>query len=99
MQHPALADVFGYDRRIDTDRSILTRNLAKEAPKGAPHRVVHRPDGHIVLVQYESVVAQAESHLDTFIELYGQMGYPSVEGRIVWLANEPTVERIVWQGV
>ncbi|MEZ0610391.1 UvrD-helicase domain-containing protein [Fibrella sp. WM1] len=94
VAHPDLTDAFGYDRRIDTDRSILTRNLAKEVLKGAPHRVVHRPDGHIVLIQYESVVGPSESHLETFIELYRQMGYPRVEGRIVWLANEPTVERI-----
>jgi ATP-dependent helicase/nuclease subunit A len=90
VTHPALADAFGYDRRIDTDRSILTRNAAK----GAPHRVVHRPDGCIVLMQYESVVGPSESHLETFIDLYHQMGYPQVEARIVWLANEPRVEHV-----
>lgn len=95
VAHPDLADAFGYDRRIDTDRSILTRNLAKEALKGAPHRVVHRPDGGLVLIQYESVVGPSESHLDRFIDLYQQMGYSQVEGRIVWLANEPVVEPIL----
>ncbi|MEZ0486280.1 UvrD-helicase domain-containing protein [Fibrella aquatica] len=90
VSHERLTDVFGYDRRIDTDRSILTRNQAK----GAPHRVVHQPDGGVILVQYESVGAKTESYLPTFIDLYKEMGYPTVEGRIVWLGNVPRVERI-----
>ncbi|MBO0938505.1 UvrD-helicase domain-containing protein [Fibrella sp. HMF5335] len=85
--HPDLADVFGYDRRIDTDRGILS----KRPVQGAPHRVVHRPDGHIVLVQYGSPTEQTDTWLVTFVELYRQMGYDSVEGRVVWLGNEPTV--------
>lgn len=91
VTHPDLTDVFGYDRRIDTDRSILTR----QAATGAPHRVVHRPDGSLVLIQYESVDGSSESHLGTFIDLYKEMGYPVVEGRIVWLSNVPRVEPIL----
>ena len=55
--HPDLADVFGYDRRIDTDRGILS----KRPVQGAPHRVVHCPDGHVVLVQYGNPAEQTES--------------------------------------
>ncbi|MBO0933698.1 UvrD-helicase domain-containing protein [Fibrella aquatilis] len=87
VRHPALTDVFGYDRRIDTDRGILS----KRPVQGAPHRVVHRPDGHVVLIQYGSPAEQTESWLVTFVDLYRQMGYDSVEGRVVWLGNEPTV--------
>lgn len=90
VNHPDLTDVFGYDRRIDTDRSILTQKQAK----GAPHRVVHRPDGGIILVQYQSLGDQTESYLPTFIELYKEMGYLTVEGRIVWLGNVPGVDRL-----
>jgi len=90
VTHSDLLDVFGYDRRIDTDRNILTQKQAK----GAPHRVVHQPDGGVVLVQYESQTEQAESYLSTFINLYKEMGYPTVEGRIVWLGNVPVVERL-----
>ena len=86
--HADLADAFGYDRRIDTDRRILTKNLAK----GAPHRVVHQPNGGVVLVQYESQDEQNQSYLATFIDLYKEMGYPTVEGRIVWLGNVPGVD-------
>ena len=85
--HPDLADVFGYDRRIDTDRGILS----KRPVQGAPHRVVHCPDGHVVLVQYGNPAEQTESWLVTFVDLYRQMGYDSVEGRVVWLGNEPSV--------
>ncbi len=88
--HADLTDVFGYDRRIDTDRSILTQKQAK----GAPHRVVHRPGGGVILVQYQSQRDQTESYLPTFVDLYKEMGYPTVEGRIVWLGNVPTVERL-----
>ena len=87
VRHPDLADVFGYDRRIDTDRGILS----KRPIQGAPHRVVHRPDGHVVLVQYGNPAEQTETWLVTFIDLYRQMGYDSVEGRVVWLGNEPSV--------
>ena len=94
ITHPDLNDVFGYDRRIDTDRTILARKQAK----GAPHRVVHCPDGRVLLVQYESLpdagAQKPESYLPAFISLYTEMGYPRVEGRVVWLGNVPVVERL-----
>ncbi|MEZ0538816.1 UvrD-helicase domain-containing protein [Fibrella arboris] len=90
INHPQLADVFGYDRRIDTDRSILTQKQAK----GAPHRVVHRPGGGVILVQYASLGEQPESYLPTFIGLYKEMGYSTVEGLIVWLGNVPSINRL-----
>ncbi|SOD81608.1 UvrD-helicase domain-containing protein [Spirosoma fluviale] len=57
VSHPALATLFDSNLRIDTDRSILSNKRVH----GAPHRVVHFPDGHIVLVQYESRVGSPEA--------------------------------------
>ena len=56
VSHPALVRLFDSTLRIDTDRSILS----SKRMHGAPHRVVHYPDGHIVLVQYESVPVVSE---------------------------------------
>ncbi|GAB3013458.1 UvrD-helicase domain-containing protein [Spirosoma pulveris] len=53
VSHPALAVLFDSTLRIDTDRSILSNKRVH----GAPNRVVHFPDGRIVLVQYESKVS------------------------------------------
>ncbi|RYC69578.1 UvrD-helicase domain-containing protein [Spirosoma sordidisoli] len=100
VSHPALASLFDSTLRIDTDRSILS----SKRMHGAPHRVVHYPDGHIVLVQYESAPGPASSSavipdadpavtssLLYFSRLYREMGFPEVEGRLVILADEPTV--------
>ncbi|WP_405512504.1 3'-5' exonuclease [Spirosoma sp. KNUC1025] len=97
IEHPTLSTLFDASLRIDTDRSILSRRRMH----GAPHRVVHYPDGHIVLVQYESVpTADAPddySPVDSlryFTNLYRDMGYPEVEGRLVYLAAEPQVVKV-----
>lgn len=96
--HPALSALFDPALRIDTDRSILSRRRVH----GAPHRVVHYPDGSIVLVQYESVSVTTSSEdysptdsLRYFTNLYRDMGYPEVEGRLVYLADELEVVRVV----
>ena len=97
VSHPALSALFDPTLRIDTDRSILSSRRMH----GAPHRVVHYPDGAIVLVQYESIqVMEAPddysplNSLRYFTNLYRDMGYPEVEGRLVYLANEPEVVRV-----
>ncbi|WP_420149711.1 UvrD-helicase domain-containing protein [Spirosoma sp.] len=97
IRHPALSSLFDATLRIDTDRSILSRRRMH----GAPHRVVHYPEGNIVLVQYESVAtadsSEAYSPIDSlryFTNLYREMGYPEVEGRLVYLTNEPQVVRV-----
>ncbi len=94
--HPALSSLFDSTLRIDTDRSILS----SKRMHGAPHRVVHYPDGHIILVQYESVSASAQlpSPIDSlryFTNLYRDMGFSEVEGRVVYLSSEPEVVRVV----
>jgi ATP-dependent helicase/nuclease subunit A len=85
--HPDLRDVFDASLRIDTDRSILHRNQRN----AAPHRVVHRADGSVVLVQYESADAPTDAPdaktLRYFVGLYHSMGYPLVEGRLVFLSD------------
>ncbi len=89
VMHPDLLDVFDAKLRIDTDRSVLSRQQLH----GAPHRVVHRPDD-LVLVQYASVPSIADkdaSSLRYFVDLYRQMGYGQVEGRLVYLAEKPYV--------
>jgi ATP-dependent exoDNAse (exonuclease V) beta subunit len=102
VTHPALAPLFDATLRIDTDRTILSRKRIY----GAPHRVVYYPDGHIVLVQYESVVSESpevmasQTHnpvdsLKYFTNLYREMGFPEVEGRLVYLADEPRVVKVV----
>ena len=102
VSHPSLASLFDPALRIDTDRSILS----SKRMHGAPHRVVYYPDGRLVLVQYESVPAsspKAESaqssnpadSLRYFTNLYRDMGYPEVEGRLVYLADELEVVRVV----
>ncbi|MBD2755231.1 UvrD-helicase domain-containing protein [Spirosoma validum] len=95
--HPALISLFDPTLRIDTDRSILSRRRMH----GAPHRVVHHPDGSIVLVQYESVSIAESSEgyspidaLRYFTNLYRDMGYPEVEGKLVYLADEPEVVQV-----
>ena len=98
VEHPDLYHLFDPTLRVDTDRSILSNNKLM----GAPHRVVHFPDGRVVLVQYESVTA-AETQPETdptasltyFTRLYRDMGFPNVEGRLVWLAAEPIVVSVV----
>ncbi|GAB2557588.1 UvrD-helicase domain-containing protein [Spirosoma areae] len=99
VRHPALAALFDSSLRIDTDRSILS----SKRMHGAPHRVVYYPDGRIVLVQYESVtvsttdspVSDPVSSLRYFTNLYREMGFPEVEGRLVYLAEEPQVVKVV----
>jgi ATP-dependent exoDNAse (exonuclease V) beta subunit len=97
VYHPALTDLFNPTLRIDTDRNILSRKRMH----GAPHRVVHYPDGHVVLVQYESVASaegtNSSSPVDSlkyFTSLYRDMGFPEVEGRLVYLAESPEVVRV-----
>ncbi|GAB4018320.1 UvrD-helicase domain-containing protein [Spirosoma koreense] len=97
VEHPALAMLFDPALRIDTDRSILSRKRMH----GAPHRVVHRSDGTIILVQYESVADPETTTnyspvdaLRYFTNLYREMGYPEVEGRLVYLADTPEVVRV-----
>lgn len=98
VTHPALATLFDPSLRIDTDRSILS----SKRMHGAPHRVVHYPDGSVVLVQYESIPVAGASPtsapvdaLRYFTSLYRDMGFPEVEGRLVYLADEPEVVRVV----
>ena len=99
VQHPTLIPLFDPALRIDTDRSILSRKRIH----GAPHRVVHYPQGNIVLVQYESVplavpvsppLADASDSLKYFNNLYREMGYHEVEGYLVYLTDEPDVVRV-----
>ncbi|MVM33564.1 AAA family ATPase [Spirosoma sp. HMF4905] len=97
VSHPDLATLFDATLRIDTDRTILS----SKRMHGAPHRVVHFPDGHIVLVQYESMpgieAPRKGNPIDTlryFTNLYRDMGYPEVEGRLVYLADVPQVVRV-----
>lgn len=96
-QHPDLADYFDPGLRIDTDRTILSRAQLH----GAPHRVVHRTDGSLVLVQYQTGGDERQKReegdedeglvdagaLPFFLRLYRDMGYPAVEGRLVLLGN------------
>ncbi|MBC3787230.1 UvrD-helicase domain-containing protein [Spirosoma utsteinense] len=102
--HPALANLFDATLRIDTDRSILSSKRSH----GAPHRVVHYPDGSVILVQYESVVPVTVtagtapdpiSGLRYFTGLYRDMGFAEVEGRLVYLSDDlshgPEVIRVV----
>ncbi|QHV94997.1 UvrD-helicase domain-containing protein [Spirosoma endbachense] len=101
ISHSSLAPLFDPTLRIDTDRSILSNKRIH----GAPHRVVYYPDGSVVLVQYESLpglssdstLAQTPNPTDSlkyFTSLYRDMGFPEVEGRLVYLADEPTVVRV-----
>ena len=87
-QHPDLAEFFDPALRIDTDRTILSRAQLH----GAPHRVVHRADGSLVLVQYQTEGEEGEETIESgalpfFLRLYRDMGYPAVEGRLVLLGN------------
>ncbi|GAB3768152.1 UvrD-helicase domain-containing protein [Spirosoma horti] len=103
VTHPALSSLFDSSLRIDTDRSILSNKRVH----GAPHRVVHYPDGHIVLVQYESVPVVSElsdapslvksptDSLRYFTNLYREMGFHEVEGRLVYLSTEPDVVKVI----
>ncbi|GAB4045474.1 UvrD-helicase domain-containing protein [Spirosoma litoris] len=98
VSHPDLASLFDSSLRIDTDRTILS----SKRMHGAPHRVVHYPDGHVVLVQYESRPVEKEDQNDKpvttlryFANLYREMGYPEVEARLVYLSDEPEVVRVV----
>ena len=93
INHPDLLPLFDPSLRIDTDRSILTRQQLQ----GAPHRVVHRTDGSVVLVQYQSVPSIEENDAKTlryFTRLYREMGYPEVEGRLVYLTERPRVVKV-----
>jgi ATP-dependent exoDNAse (exonuclease V) beta subunit len=96
VSHPSLSALFDATLRIDTDRSILSNKRMH----GAPHRVVHYPDGRVILVQYESVAPLEEttgtmpdpvSGLRYFTGLYRDMGFAEVEGRLVYLSDEPQV--------
>ncbi|AQG78654.1 UvrD-helicase domain-containing protein [Spirosoma montaniterrae] len=93
VSHPALSNLFDDTLRIDTDRSILSNKRLH----GAPHRVVHFSTGRIVLVQYQSVGQPADeardplSSLKYFTNLYRDMGFPEVEGRLVYLSDVPEV--------
>ncbi len=102
--HPTLVPLFDASLRIDTDRSILSNKRLH----GAPHRVVHRPDGSVTLVQYQSVVVSAGADsgasdpvggLRYFTGLYRDMGFAEVEGQLVYLStdlsNGPEVVRVV----
>jgi hypothetical protein len=72
---------------------------------GAPHRVVHYPNGSVVLVQYESKAELQAEDVETaydpvkslryFTGLYHEMGFHEVEGRLVYLSDEPQVIRVV----
>ncbi len=97
ITHPDVADLFDATLRIDTDRSIIYRNRLQHAP----HRVVHWPDGRVVLAQYETkptawavTDGQAGKSLRFFTSLYRDMGYAAVEGRLIVLGDEVTVERV-----
>ncbi|AUD05803.1 UvrD-helicase domain-containing protein [Spirosoma pollinicola] len=101
VSHPALVSLFDPALRVDTDRTILSSRRMH----GAPHRVVHFADGHIVLVQYESVpvssgeegavMTNPKDSLKYFTNLYREMGFHEVEGVLVYLANEPVVVKVV----
>ncbi len=91
--HPALLDVFDPTLRIDTDRRILHRNQLNTAP----HRVAHRPDGSVVLLQYESadnVETDDPKTLRYFMRLYSQMGFQHIEARVVYLTEPVTVRQL-----
>lgn len=108
VHHPDLTELFNDKLRIDTDRSILSRNRLHKAP----HRVVYQPDGRVILVQYESDPVTAPAHamddeaaellpndpikiLRYFTNLYREMGNAEVEGRLVYLkASGPEVVRV-----
>lgn len=95
VTHPDLTDVFDPALRIDTDRTILSSKRLH----GAPHRVVYQPDGRVVLVQYESGATGGATNdpirsLRYFTNLYREMGFHEVEGRLVYLADEPEVVRV-----
>jgi len=94
VTHPDLASLFDASLRIDTDRSILSRKRLH----GAPHRVVHLPMGQVVLVQYQSYSSEPDpagrNPLDSlvyFTNLYRDMGFAEVTGRLVYLSDEPEV--------
>ena len=94
VTHPELAPFFDASLRIDTDRSILSRKRLH----GAPHRVVHLPGGQVVLVQYQSYTTEPEAMgknpLDSliyFTNLYRDMGFAEVTGRLVYLTDVPQV--------
>jgi len=94
VTHPNLAPLFDAMLRIDTDRSILSRKRLH----GAPHRVVHLPTGQVVLVQYQSCTAEPDTpgknpldSLTYFINLYRDMGFAEVTGRLVYLSDKPEV--------
>lgn len=99
VSHPLLVSLFDSTLRVDTDRSILSNKRIY----GAPHRVVYYPDGRVVLVQYESLTDPSSQSPTTnpadslryFTGLYRDMGFPEVEGRLVYLADEPSVVQIV----
>ncbi len=91
VTHPELAPLFDASLRIDTDRSILSRKRLH----GAPHRVVHLPTGQVVLVQYQSGTAEPGAtdtdplgSLVYFTNLYRDMGFSEVTGRLVYLSDE-----------
>jgi len=90
VTHPDLAPLFDPTLRVDTDRSILNRKRLHSAP----HRVVFRSDGSLVLVQFQSAPTMADTDaksLRYFTMLYREMGYPEVEGRLVYLTDQPKV--------
>lgn len=96
VSHPSLAFLFDSALRVDTDRNILNRRRIQSAP----HRVVYFPDGRIVLVQYESVMVTSNDYnpvdsLRYFANLYRDMGFQEVEGRLVYLSEVPEVVRVV----
>lgn len=94
VNHPDLVDLFDERLRIDTDRSILSRNKLHKAP----HRVVYRSLTSVVLVQYESLPV-ADNHTDTlrfYLRLYRDIGYPEVEGKLVYLGlTQPEIVAVV----
>jgi ATP-dependent exoDNAse (exonuclease V) beta subunit len=97
VMHTDLDGLFDPTRRIDTDRSILSARRLH----GAPHRVVHGLNNEITLIQYVSPAeATAESGTDSaeslryFIRLYRDMDFPEVDGRLVYLYDEPVVVRL-----
>jgi len=97
VTHADLDGLFDATRRIDTDRSILSARRLH----GAPHRVVHGLHHEITLVQYVSpsdVTPETENDptesLRYFIDLYREMGLQEVDGRLVYLYDEPVVVRL-----
>ncbi|WP_332871393.1 UvrD-helicase domain-containing protein [Spirosoma rhododendri] len=97
VTHADLDGLFDPTRRIDTDRSILSARRLH----GAPHRVVHGLHHEITLVQYVSpseAAPDAENDptesLRYFIDLYREMGLQEVDGRLVYLYDEPLVVRV-----